>query len=148
MPRLLLSARASLLSTISLFVALLSGCEIFAPDPSHFSEPRYYTYDFFESYAECEAAQPYSDFWINCSQTAAFCPSGRVDLMLTDIMHRGSYTVVGRRLALRFPPNPEVESRVVFLLSADEQSLSIQPSGTLWTRKPDQEAQIAKITCS
>lgn len=142
MPRSILAARAALLSTISLVVALLSGCEIFAPDRSHFSEPRYYTHDFFDSYAECEAAQPYPDFWINCSQTATFCPSGRVNLMVTDIIHHGTYTVVGRYLAFRFPPNPEVPDRVTFLLSADEQSLSLRSSGTLWTRKADQEAQI------
>ena len=133
-------------SKISLVVLLLGGCEIFGPERTHFAEPRYYTHDFFESYAECEAAQ--LDPWINCSQTATFCPSGRVDFMLTDIVHSGSYTIEGRRLTLRFPPNPEVESRVVFLLSADEQSLSLQPSGTLWTRKPTQEPEVAAYTCT
>lgn len=148
MLRILTLPKGSLPGTIGLVVLLVGGCEIFSPGRAHFPELRYYTHDFFESYEACEAAQVNPDFWINCSQTAVFCPSGRVEFMLTDIVHRGTYKVEGRRLTLRFQDNPEVESRVVFSVSADEQSLVHHASGTRWNRKPEEEAALAPSACT
>lgn len=143
-----LTTSGALLTIIGAVVLLVSGCDTFAPGRTHFAEPRLYAHDFFASFEECEAAQPDPGFWINCSQTAAFCPGGRVELMLTDIVHRGTYRVEGRRVTLRFTDNPEVESRVVFSLSPDEQSMDHHPSGTRWTRKRGEEAVLAESTCT
>jgi hypothetical protein len=148
LPRKSVASNRPLLCTFGFLVLLVSGCEILAPEWKRFQEMRYYTHDFFESDEECAAAQPNPNMWINCSQTAAFCPSGRVEFMVTDIIHRGTYKVEGRRVTLRFPDNPEVDSRVVFLLAADEHSLVHQTSGTQWSRKFDEEAALALYTCS
>lgn len=141
------TANVSLLGTIGLIMLVVGGCDVLAPQQKHFPDVRLYAYDFFESFEECEAAQPDPNFWINCSQTAAFCPSGRVDFMVTDIVHRGTYEVDGRRVTLRFNDNPEVGNRVVFVLSADEQVLVHQATGAQWNRKPEGEAAIAEHTC-
>jgi hypothetical protein len=142
------AANVSMIGLVGLLVLLMSGCDILDPDPKHFPDMRYYSHDFFESYEACVAAQPNPDFWINCSQTATFCPSGRVDYMVTDIVHRGTYEVDGRRVTLRFRDNPEVDGRVTFRLSADGRSLVHQAAGTRWDRKPDEEAALAEDGCT
>jgi hypothetical protein len=146
--RLPLPPKGSLLGTIGVVALLIGGCEIFNPEQRHFPELRYYTHDFFASYEECEAAQMNPDFWINCSQTAVFCPSGRVEIMLTDIVHRGDYEVEGRRVSLRLRDNPEVGRGVVFSVSADGQHLVHHATGTRWTRNPEEEAALAQSACT
>ena len=126
---------------------VLAGCDALAPDAERFAEPRYYTYDFFATFEECEAAQP-GGMWINCSQTLAVCPDGRADYMVTDIVHRATYSIRGNRVTLRLRDNPETASRVDFRLAPDRESMTDTRTGLVWTRKPEQEAEATRYTCS
>lgn len=142
------SLRASFVVVLLLPLSL-AGCDLVSlPGWSRaFSEHRLYTYDFFASFGECLEAQPSPDFWINCSQTANFCPNGRVELMVTDILHAGTCAVDGRSVTLTFRENPEVGRRVRFVLSPDGESITERGSGSVWKRKGGEQLEEARRFC-
>ena len=140
--RLLLPRIAACLATL----LILSGCNPLAPDSEPFADPRYYTHELFGSAEECEAARQQGG-WMNCSQVAVFCPNGRAEFMVTDIVHHASYGIRGSRLTLRTRENPEISDRIVFRVSADRESLTDVESGTVWERRPEQEAAATEHAC-
>ena len=138
--------RTSILIGISLFVAMAAGCDLAGPDDSHFPETRLYAHDFFNSYAECEAAQP-GGVWINCSMTLVLCPTGAALYTVTDIVHVGSYVVEGSDLTVRVPANPEIPDEIRFELSGDGDILTHLESGLQWERREGSDHKWAETTC-
>lgn len=63
---------------------------------------------FFESEKECMDAQPDPDFFHNCHQQLDFYENNEVDIMLSDIIWRGNYSVRGNQVILTFEPNHEI----------------------------------------
>lgn len=128
---------------LSLLVLLtsLSACRLFDSDPTLFPDPRTYAHDIFATPEECSEAQKTS--FINCSQILVVCPTGDAQFVVTDIAHRGSYAIVGQRLTLRVPVNPEIDMEHVFEISDDAGTLRLLVNNTLWVRREewDNEAE-------
>ena len=143
--RLIVMRSAALAAALTLGLA---GCNVLGPDNSHFSEPRLYSHDLFATPEACEQAQQAFGAWINCSQTALFCPSGRAELMVTDILHRGRYSLAWRRIRMTLPDNPEVGSEFRFTLSASRDTIVEERSGSTWVRQRDQETGYTSSVCS
>ncbi len=78
----------------------LAGCDG-DEEARLFDEYRLYRHDLFATPEECEAAQP-PDFFVNCSQDAAFFTDGTVELMVTDIINGGTYGIVDGVVRLEF----------------------------------------------
>jgi hypothetical protein len=128
-------ARASLLplaATVVWTAAVLSCAGSSGPEVSFFAAERQYRFDFFDTPEECEAHQP-PDFHINCFQWIDFFPTGRVEMVVTDIINPGEYTIRGSRVALSFGSTPELPSRLELALSADETTLTEVDTGRVWT---------------
>jgi hypothetical protein len=100
-----------------------------------FPEARRYVHDWFETPADCEAAQARGE---NCTAELTVCPDGAATLMLTDISNGGRYAVEGDAVVTQWN-SLELPAVVRFL---------IQPDGGLqddlarldWTRTPDEPA--------
>lgn len=137
----------SLAASILALSLTVGGCDLLGPDGGHFAEPRFYEHDFFESEEACLEAQQQSGGWFNCSQAVVFCPSGTVELVVTDIQLHGRYVINGRRVTLRFPSNPEVGERYRFSLNAEQHALVDEQFGTTWVRKPGAEKAEAARSC-
>lgn len=121
-------------------VAALSACDSAAD--SFFDEPRIYAFDLVEAQtgtpveteAECAAAQPDPDFYVNCWQTLLLCPSGRADLLVTDILTEGRYEVEGSTLSVTFDDGvSEVGPTATFELADDRRSAVFSYTGDRWT---------------
>ena len=126
-----------------LLTLLLCGCDVLGPDASPFAEPRYYANPVFGSREACEAAQD----WINCDQTAVFCPDGTAEFVVTDIVNRARYDIRGDQLTMRFPEPGEVSGPVVFEVSADRERLTHRRTGSVWERRPDEEDEATRYAC-
>lgn len=72
-------------------------------------EDKSYVRLFFDSEEECMDAQP-PDFFINCHQQLDFYQDNMVEIMLTDIIWRGTYEVVNKKIIISMEPNFEVPS--------------------------------------
>jgi hypothetical protein len=131
----------------SLFL-LAAGCDALVPGGGRFDETRLYTFDFFESYEACEAAQPDPNFWINCSQMVTFCPGGQAEVMVTDIVHLGTYRLANRTLRITLPENPELNRVMRFRLSGDGEEITEEDSGVVFRRKYGEELTYAEQSCS
>ena len=130
-----------------LLALLLCGCDVLGPEAGPFAEPRYYANPVFGSREACEAAQEPGSFWINCDQTAVFCPDGTAEFVVTDIVNSARYSIQDDRLTMRFPEPGEVSGRVVFQVSADRERLTDLRTGSVWERRPDEEDNATRYAC-
>lgn len=143
--------RSSLLLLPVLFGACDSGADVF-------DAPRVYAYDLVEAQtgtpaetaADCEAAQPDpGGLYVNCWQTLTLCPSGRAELLVTDIVNGGRYRVDGDVLRVTFSDPSEVGPAATFRLSADRQSAVYEATGETWVlwASDDPRAATAPLSC-
>jgi hypothetical protein len=104
----------------SLLLLALVACkketETVAP---YFSTDRLYIHAFFETEEECARNQPYPDFWINCDQRVWFYKNGNVELMVTDIINRGTYRIKNNQIILTMEESEDIGKEVVFTLISD-----------------------------
>lgn len=138
--RLLASSAAPLL--------LLGGCDALGLGSGHFPETRLYSFDFFETYEACAAAQPDPGFWYNCSQTVTFCPGGQAEVMVTDIVHGGRYKRINLTLRITLRENPELAGRLAFRLGEGGEEITEEESGVVFKRKYGEELGYAERSCS
>jgi len=138
------------------FVAALAACDSAAD--SFFDEPRVYAFDLVEAQtgtpaeteAECAAAQPDPDAYVNCWQTLTLCPSGRAELLVTDIINSGRYEAQGSTLSLFFNEgSTEVGPSATFGLADDRRSAVFSVTGDRWTLwdRHDVRAESAATAC-
>jgi hypothetical protein len=121
---------------------LLVLCAAWAPEPSYFPEPRYYAHDRFATQAKCEASRLYA-----CQQIVIFCPDGRAQYSVSDIIHFSRYDISGGWVTVRPRTSSEVPDAVQFTLSADREILKHRASGTIWTRRPQEEGHYVRFAC-
>lgn len=63
---------------------------------------------YFPSEKECIDSQPEPDFFYNCHQQVDFYKNNLVELMLTDIIWKGTYKTENNFVILNFEPNHEI----------------------------------------
>jgi len=113
------------------FLILLQGCHyeeevevtasVSASTTTHspsntFSQDRYYYHPIYSSAAECNAALR---FGLNCDQWATFYRDGVAELVVSDIIHRGYYSIQGNLIYVTLSPNHEIPTRITFEISHD-----------------------------
>lgn len=87
---------------------------------------------FFETEKECMDAQPDPDFFHNCHQQLDFHENNMVDIMLSDIIWRGKYSVKGKQVILSFDPNYEIpEGELRFEILPANKLLHLK-NGSIW----------------
>lgn len=108
------------------------------PERTHFTSARTYNHPLFESQEECDAHQP-PDFHINCFQWMHFTEAGEVEVVVTDILNPGSYSIRGELVSLSMEPTPELPAEIMLRLSPDGQRLTDVATGKVWTleERPD-----------
>lgn len=136
--------------------AALCACDSAAD--SFFDEPRIYAFDLVEAQtgtpvlteAECAAVQPDPGSYVNCWQTLLLCPSGRADVMVTDIVYRGRYDVEGSTLSIPFNEMTEVGRSATFELADDRRSAVFSYTGDRWTLwdADDERMRYAERDCA
>ena len=125
-----MSPRASVL----VLLAVLAACD----EPGPFADVRIYAFDLVGAQtgrpaltsADCAAAQPDPEFYVNCWQTLVLCPSGDAELMLSDVVEGAQYTVDGTTLSVE----PGRGAPVRFLLSPDGRTAERVGTGERWAR--------------
>ena len=83
---------------------------------STFSQDRYYYHPIYSTVAECNTALR---FGLNCDQWATFYRDGVAELVVSDIIHRGSYSIESNRIYVTLSPNHEIPTRIIFEISYD-----------------------------
>lgn len=93
-----------------------------------------YVHLFFETEKECMEAQPDPDFFLNCHQQVDFYEDNVVDIMLSDIMWRGIYSIEGNEVILNFEPSYEIpDGEIRFEILPANKLLHIK-HGTVWKK--------------
>ncbi len=93
-----------------------------------------FVYLYYPTWQECLDAQPDPDFFINCHQQVDFYPGKIVDIMLTDIYYRGSYSIMGNYVVLTFEPGPEIpDGEIIFQMLNPAKLLHLE-NGRVWKK--------------
>ena len=118
-----------------LAVILLGAC---AHVPPPFRENvlanKTYVYLFFKTEQECMENQPEPDFFINCHQQVDFYKDNIVDIMLTDIIWRGTYRIEGNIVILSFEPSYEIPDGEIIFEIINPAKLLHTEHGTVWKK--------------
>ncbi len=113
---------------ISFFSILVQGCyeepqvtaTVIATVPSTsaatFSQDRYYYHPVYSTPAQCNWAIQHG---LNCDQWVTFYRNGVVDIVVSDIIHQGYYTVRGSIAYITLPYNSELPTNLAFEISYD-----------------------------
>ncbi|HEY9185663.1 MAG TPA: hypothetical protein VIM94_10080 [Salegentibacter sp.] len=93
----------------------LTACnKLSGPGQEKQFEGKSYVRLFFNSEEECLDAQP-PDFFINCHQQVDFLKNNDAEIMVSDIIWRGTYEVINKKIILSMEPNFEIPSgEVIF----------------------------------
>lgn len=78
--------------------------------------------------------QPEPDFFINCHQQVDFYKDNIVDIMLTDIIWRGTYRIEGNIVILSFEPSYEIPDGEIIFEIINPAKLLHTEHGTVWKK--------------
>ena len=122
------------LRTAYLLVALAGGCggesPAVPPIPSpHFESERRYQHALFTTPEQCANIQAAG---ANCYQWATFEPSGKAELVVTDIVHVTTYSITGNYLSALLEAEAGEGSSVEFTVSADLATLEVVGTEEVW----------------
>ncbi|QED37034.1 hypothetical protein FK178_04615 [Antarcticibacterium arcticum] len=116
-------------------VLLLGAC---TPVPPPFRENilanKTYVYLFFSTEKECMENQPDPDFFINCHQQVDFYKNNIVEIMLTDIIWRGTYKIEGNIVILSFESSYEIPDGEIIFEIINPAKLLLTENGTVWKK--------------
>ncbi|WP_081211706.1 hypothetical protein [Salegentibacter sediminis] len=112
---------------------LISCNKLSAPGKDKQFEGKSYVRLFFNSEEECMAAQP-PDFFINCHQQIDFLKDNEVEIMLSDIIWRGTYKVINKKIIISMEPNFEVPSGEIIFLVKNNTLLIKSDDKTEWRK--------------
>ncbi len=79
-------------------------------------------------------SQPDPDFFENCHQQLDFYKNNEVDIMLSDILWRGKYKIIGSTVVLTFEPNHEIPSGEIIFEILNPAQLRRVDNNTVWKR--------------
>lgn len=123
------------------FFFMISFCERNDLPKDKFSlENETYVYRYFKTEQHCLDSQE-PDFFINCHAELRFLENGLAEIMLTDIIWRGEYTVFRKNIILIFEESYEVpEGKLVFeimnhsmIKKVDDKTIWVKMTGdSIW----------------
>ncbi|MGY5849457.1 hypothetical protein [Salegentibacter sp. F14] len=119
---------------VTIVLLSLTSCnQISAPGQQKQLEDKSYIRLFFNSEKECMDAQP-PDFYINCHQQVDFLKNNEVEIMLSDIIWRGSYQVINKKIIISMEPNFEVPSGEIIFEIKNNTLLIKSDDRTKWRK--------------
>ncbi len=104
-----------------------------APGREKQFENQTYVHLFFDSEEECMKSQP-PDFFINCHQQIDFQEDNKVELMLSDIIWRGTYRVEKKTIILEFDDSYEVPNGELTFKIKNHNMLIRTDNNTTWRK--------------
>jgi hypothetical protein len=122
--------------TLSL-VLITTGCSLFqsssAPDgvgEAYFDTDRVYVHRLASSQEECDSL---NDQGINCLQFLELFTDGGAEIMITDIVHIGTYIIEGTSsIIVTVDPNPELPGSLQFAILENGIKLQDNWSNSIW----------------
>ena len=93
-----------------------------------------YVYLFFSTEKECIENQPNPDFFINCHQQVDFYKNNVVEIMLTDIIWRGTYRMEGNLVILNFESSYEIPGGEMIFEIINPAKLYLAQNETVWKK--------------
>lgn len=116
---------------------LLSGCSLFGKSTGlddvtgvHFDSDRVYVHRLASSQEECDQL---NDRGINCFQFLELFSDGGAEIMITDIVHIGSYQIEGTSsVIVSVEPNPELPALLQFAILENGERLQDNWSNSIW----------------
>jgi hypothetical protein len=92
-----------------------------------------FIYLYFKTEQECLDAQP-TDFFINCHSEINFLKNGLAEIILTDIIWRGEYTVVKKNIIVTFEDNHEVPEGTIVFQIINKSKIKRVDDNTVWNK--------------
>lgn len=92
-----------------------------------------FIYLHFKTEKQCLDSQP-TDFFINCHSEITFMENGFVEIILTDIIWRGEYTVVNKSIIITFEYNHEVPGETLVFQIINNSKIKRVDNKTVWER--------------
>ena len=93
-----------------------------------------YVYLLFSTEKECIENQPDPDFFINCHQQVDFYKNNIVEIMLTDIIWRGTYRIEGNNVILSFESSYEIPGGELIFEIINPAKLYLTQNETVWKK--------------
>ncbi len=125
--------KIKLLFLCSLFL-MASFCERNDLPKDKFNlEDETFIYLHFKTEKQCLDSQP-TDFFINCHSEITFMENGFVEIILTDIIWRGEYTVVNKSIIITFEYNHEVPGETLVFQIINNSKIKRVDNKTVWER--------------
>lgn len=87
----------------------------------------------FKSEQRCLDSQP-TDFFINCHSELKFMENGMAEIILTDIIWRGEYVVINKKVVLTFEDNYEIPDRTLVFEILNKSKLKKADDKTIWKK--------------
>ena len=123
-------------------MTLLSAAILFLCSCSHTPPPsrdnmlknKTFVYLFFATEKECLESQHDPDFFENCHQQVDFYKNNVVEIMLSDIIYRGKYTIKGSTVVLTFENIPEIPNGEIIFEILNPAQLRRVDNNTVWKR--------------
>lgn len=104
-----------------------------APVAGQWDEGRAYFVQLIEDDDEC--ANSWDLYSMNCYQMAWFCPSGDAEIIVTDIINSGTYSIEDDAVSVEFAQPGDVAPLLTFTIQSDD-SL-VDQYGVTWQRDVD-----------
>ena len=117
------------------FLFLTTACSHIAPPAKeNMLKNKSFVYLFFSSEKECRENQPEPDFFQNCHQQVDFYKDNKVELMLSDIIWRGTYEIIGKAVILQFEPNEDLPEGIMVFEILNGSTLFRPDNNTVWKK--------------
>ena len=117
------------------FLFLTTACSHEGPPArENMLKNKSFVYLFFSTEEECRENQPEPDFFQNCHQQVDFYKNNVVEIMLTDIMYRGTYDVIGNVVILTFEPSFEIPEGILLFEIINGSKLLKTDNNTVWKK--------------
>ncbi len=122
------------ISLIFLIVLLTVSCNpIMSPGIENKFQNKTFIHLFYQDEEECMDSQP-PDFFYNCHAQIDFLKNNRVEILLTDIIWIGEYTVEGKEMILIFEPNYEIPEGILIFEIINSSTLRNLKNDTIWKK--------------
>ncbi|WP_026838454.1 hypothetical protein [Gillisia sp. JM1] len=92
-----------------------------------------FIYLYFKTEQDCLDAQT-TDFFINCHSEIKFLENGLAEIMLTDIIWRGEYTVKKKNIIVTFEDNHEVPEGTLVFQIINKSKIKRLDDDTVWKK--------------
>lgn len=117
------------------FLFLTTACSHEGPPArENMLKNKSFVYLFFSTEEECRENQPDPDFFLNCHQQVDFYKNNVVEIMLTDIIYRGTYDVIGNVVILTFEPTGEIPEGIILFEIINGSKLLKTDNKTVWKK--------------